>query len=41
MACTDFLKGRGEKKGTLARVLAPTRTLQHAFSLPRGQFIMF
>ena len=27
VACTDFLKGRGEKKGTLARVLAPKRAL--------------
>ena len=25
VVCTDFLKGRGEKKGTLARVLAPKR----------------
>ena len=27
VACTDFLKGRSEKKGTLARVLAPKRAL--------------
>ena len=25
--CTDFLKGKGEKKGTLAYVLAPKRAL--------------
>ena len=30
VACTGFLKGRGEKKGTLACAW-----------LPRGQFIMF
>ena len=27
VACTDFLKGSGEKKGTLASVLAPKRAL--------------
>ena len=27
VACTDVLKGRGEKKGTLAHVVAPKKAL--------------
>ena len=38
VACTDFFKGRGKKKGTLACVLAPKRALKCAFWLPRGHF---
>ena len=38
VACTDFLKGKGEKKGTLARVLAPKRALKDKFCLPKGHF---
>ena len=32
MACTDFLKGRGEKKGTLACVLVPKRAVYHVLT---------
>ena len=31
VACTDFLKGRGEKKGTLVRVLASKMTVYHVY----------
>ena len=32
VVCTDFLKGRGKKKGTLARVLAPKRAVYHVLT---------
>ena len=41
VACTDFLRGRCEKKGTLMRVLAPMRAVYHVFNQPRGQFSVF
>ena len=37
VACTDFLKGRGEKKGTLACVLAPKRALSQQLGYEGGR----
>ena len=41
MACTDFLKGRGEKKGNLARVLAPKRAVYHVLTSQGGSLVCF
>ena len=51
VACTDFLKGRGKNKGTLASVCSQEGTLAHVFvtrkgslscfNQPRGQFSVF
>ena len=41
VACTDFLKGSGEKKGTLARVLAPKRAVYHVFTSQGGSLVCF
>ena len=41
VACADFLKGRGEKKGTLARVLAPKRALYHVLTSQGGSLVGF
>ena len=38
VACTEFLKGRSEMKGTLACVLAPKRALKRVFWLPGWHF---
>ena len=38
VACTDIMKGRGEKKGTSARTMAPKSALYYTFWLPRGHF---
>ena len=39
--CTNFLKGRGEKKGTLARVLAPKRAVYHVLTSQGGSLVCF
>ena len=41
VACTDFLKGRGEKKGTLACVLAPKRAVYHVLTSQGGSLVCF
>ena len=40
MACADFLKGRGKKKGTLTRFGAQEGSLS-CFNQPMGQFSVF
>ena len=39
--CADFLKGRGEKKGTLARVLAPKMAVYHVLTSQGGSLVCF
>ena len=41
MAHTDFLRGMGKKKGTLARVLAPKRALYHVLTSQGGSLVCF
>ena len=41
MACTDFLQGRGGKKGTLASVLAPKRAVYHVLTSQGGNLVCF
>ena len=41
MVCTDFLKDRGKKKGTLARVLAPKRAVYHVLTSQGGSLVCF
>ena len=50
VACTDFLKGRGKnirvlcsatEKGSLARVLAPKRTVYHVLTSQEGSLVSF
>ena len=41
MACTDFLKGRGEKKGTVAHVLSLKRAVYHVLTSQGGSLVCF
>ena len=41
VACTDFLKARGKKKGTLAHVLAPKRAAYHVLTSQGGSLVCF
>ena len=41
VACIDFLKGRGKKKGTLARVLGPKRAVYHVLTSQGGSLVCF
>ena len=41
VAYTDFLNGRGEKKGTLASVLAPKRAVYHVLTSQGGSLVCF
>ena len=39
--CTDFLKGRGKKKGTLVCILAPKRAGYHVLTSQGGRLVCF
>ena len=41
VACTDFLRGRGGKKGTLGCVLAPKRAIYHVLTSQGGSLVCF
>ena len=41
LQCTDFLKGRDEKKDTLACVLAPNRAFYHVLTSQGGSLVCF